>query len=162
MNNYYNNIPGEMTLEELNWLYQTAKKMNSVVEIGSLNGRSAYALLNGCKGKVYAVDTFERPGTYDAFSKNVGHFENLRVYKMKSLKAAKEFKNKSIDMVFIDANHSYEAVKADIKAWLPKTKRLICGHDYEPEQWPGVVKAVNEKFNKVKSIPNIWFYELPN
>jgi len=51
------------------------------------------------------------------------------------------------DVVFIDANHSYDAVKADINHWLHSPRlRIIAGHDYEPVHWGGVVQAVNEAF----------------
>jgi len=51
--------------------------------------------------------------------------------------------------VFIDADHSYEAVKADINAWYPKVKvgGYLCGHDFilgNPEDT--VNKAVTEIF----------------
>ena len=62
---------------------------------------------------------------------------------MPSLDAAKKFKNGSIDFLFIDGDHSYKAVKADLKAWYPKVKKggVMCGHDY-PQL--GVQKAINE------------------
>jgi hypothetical protein len=70
------------------------------------------------------------------------------------------FSDKTIDMVFIDANHTYDAVKADIEAWLPKVRKIICGHDYA-DGWPGVKQAVNEKFPQgVKTIGSIWYVEL--
>lgn len=51
----------------------------------------------------------------------------------------------SIDAVFIDADHSEEAVFADIQAWLPKVKKggIISGHDYDE---PGVRNAVQLHF----------------
>ena len=57
-------IRGWMELEELLWLNQTAKNMDSIVELGCFCGRSTYALLSGCmehnaghpNGTVYAVD----------------------------------------------------------------------------------------------------------
>lgn len=58
------------------------------------------------------------------------------------------------DLVYIDANHEYEAVKADIEAWLPLLRDggIICGHDFEAVDrsgavlFPGVRKAVEEAF----------------
>jgi len=69
-----------------------------------------------------------------------------------SMEAAKSADNHSLDFVFIDAEHTYEAVKADIQAWLPKLRpgALLSGHDYSPpgerseKGWPGVVQAVDE------------------
>jgi len=45
--------------------------------------------------------------------------------------------------VFIDGNHSYGHVRADIAAWRPKLKPggLLCGHDFHME---GVRRAVTE------------------
>jgi glyoxylase-like metal-dependent hydrolase (beta-lactamase superfamily II) len=62
-------------------------------------------------------------------------------------------------MVFIDGDHKYESVKEDIKLWLPKTKKLICGHDYQGED---VRRAVNEVLGEVDNINNIWFKVLDN
>ena len=71
---------------------------------------------------------------------------------MDSLDAAKTFKDKSVDMVFIDGGHEYEEVKADIEAWLPKTKKLICGHDHGG----GIERATQEIFNNVNVMELIW------
>jgi len=144
---------GSMNLACLEWLHEQAKKMESIVEVGSYKGRSTHALLTGCPGLVYAVDPWVtldgayRPGAFKTFLANVGYLRNLRVIQVGSPGAAGAFRNESIDMVFIDGDHSYEGVKADIKAWLPKTRKLICGHDYTPNT-PGVGRAVNEFFPK--------------
>lgn len=62
-------------------------------------------------------------------------------------------KTRFADMVFIDADHSYEACKGDILAWLPNIKPggIIALHDYRKQdtdiptqEWPGVDKAVDE------------------
>lgn len=46
--------------------------------------------------------------------------------------AAAHFADESLDFVYLDANHSYLAVRADLRAWYPKVKvgGLLCGHDY--------------------------------
>jgi len=164
--NYDNDIVGWIRPIELKWLYNTAKGMSSVVEVGSWKGRSTDALLAGCDGTVWAVDHFKGSKTErDDFHKeatekdiskifleNVGHHKNLRLLKMDSLDAAKRFKDKSVDMVFIDGGHEYEEIKADIEAWLPKVKKLICGHDYGG----GIERAANELLGDVSVFELIW------
>lgn len=52
------------------------------------------------------------------------------------------------DVVYIDADHSYESVRDDIRAWYPKVAvgGALCGHDYHTDGkvWPGVRRAVDE------------------
>ena len=164
-----NGIEGWMNGEDLLWLLNTAKEMDHIVEVGSWKGRSTYALLSGCKGTVYAIDHFLGSATeresyqaevktrdiYKDFMKNVGSFKNLQVLKMDNAEAVKQFEDNSIDMVFIDAGHTYEEVLNDIKQWLPKVKKIICGHDLDNEQ---VEKAVREIFSNKFEISkgDIW------
>lgn len=66
--------------------------------------------------------------------------------------AADTVEDGSLDMVFLDADHSEQGVRDDIAAWLPKVKAggWIAGHDYanqEPEyDFSGVKRAVDEAF----------------
>jgi hypothetical protein len=168
-------IPGFMTIQEMEWLYQQAGRMQSVAEIGSWKGRSTVALLEGCRGPVLAVDNWtghdpssngilereaDRENVYEVFRRNTSEYDNLRTFRGNSADVASlggcpaEF-----DMVFIDAEHTYEGCKADIAAWLPKAQRLICGHDYSPE-WPGVMQAVKEIIGPVRTVGTIWYKEL--
>ena len=66
--------------------------------------------------------------------------------RLPSVKAARCFDDGELDFIFIDANHRYEAVKADIETWWPKVRHggLLIGHDYEPKRFPGVCRAVDE------------------
>lgn len=59
-------------------------------------------------------------------------FPALRIVRLKSVEAALFFPEGFFDLVYIDGDHSYSSVKADIAAWLPTVKRggLIGGHDY--------------------------------
>lgn len=70
------------------------------------------------------------------------------IIKKSSVMAAREFNNKYFDFVFLDADHSYSAVKKDIKSWCPKIKPggYICGHDYHRA---GVFNAVNRMFSSM-------------
>ncbi|KKK96213.1 hypothetical protein LCGC14_2665010 [marine sediment metagenome] len=131
-----NNIKGWMSEKELEFLHDSAKDLD-VVELGSYLGRSTVALAESAK-TVSAVDHWNWKGDgllmdgteYDKFRENIDEYDNIAIYQMSTLEAAKAMIWKP-DMVFIDADHSYEAVKADIETWLPKTKQLICGHDYD-------------------------------
>lgn len=76
--------------------------------------------------------------------------------------AAKQFEDESIDMVFIDALHTYSGVKQDIKDWSPKVKKggIISGHDYGYHRFPGVKKAVDESFaiDKIRTgAEDVWW-----
>lgn len=164
-----NDIDGWMTPPELQFLYQESSKYESVVEIGSFKGRSAHALLSGLAKKVTCIDTWNyfKDGVwsdnniYQEFLDNVKKISNngrLQIIRDLSVNASKQFDDKSIDMVFIDAGHSVEDVRSDIEAWFPKAKKIICGHDYN---WPGVQEAVDNAFGqKIKLIDSIWYVEL--
>lgn len=78
-----------------------------------------------------------------------------------SHEGAEYFADGSVDCLFIDAGHSYEAVMKDIEAWLPKMKPngIMAGHDYTA--WAGVKKAVDEAFGNPHKIENdCWFIYL--
>jgi hypothetical protein len=146
--------------------------MESIVEVGSWKGRSTHALLTGCKGFVFSVDHFggspnELNGThleatqtdiYLDFKKNVGYFPNLIVMRMDSQKAATFFRSKSIDMIFIDATHTYAALKQDIISWIPICRKLICGHD---AQSCGFDEAILETLGGYTvELASIWLKDL--
>jgi hypothetical protein len=156
-------IHGWMIPDELIWLGDKAAKMRSVVEVGCLYGRSAFAILEGCQGPVYCVDPWWDDRKYHAFLRNCGHFSNLRAIRASSPEAISDVPD--VDMVFIDGDHKYPSVVADIEGWLPKTRRLICGHDYNNREYPGVKQAVDEIFGErvriaLPSPSMIWFVEL--
>ena len=50
-----------------------------------------------------------------------------------SVRAAKQFKDGYFDFVYIDADHSYDGVTADLEAWYPKVRKggMLAGHDYK-------------------------------
>lgn len=67
------------------------------------------------------------------------------VHHAESCDFAKEVPDGSVDVVYIDGDHSYECVTKDIFAYHPKLKTngYLCGHDYSVA-WPGVMSAVDE------------------
>lgn len=160
--------------EELEWLWEASKRMSSIVELGCYKGRSTYVLCSGCQGKVYAVDCHWsetlRPfvdsiqHTFPEFMENVGHFLNMVPLEMKSVDAAAPgIIPPEVDMVFIDADHAEEAVLSDLENWVPRTRKLVCGHDLNNEtktDSPGIGEAL-EKFCGMQGVQrgpgSIWF-----
>lgn len=146
---------------ELKWLAGMASTRQRIVEVGSYKGCTTRALADNTTGHVYAVDTFagsvgetqmaqeiashEPMWLQNLFEKNTADLTNIHVMVMTSLEAASfMFLNKMMaDMVFIDASHDYDSVKADLQAWIPVVYAggILCGHD---RQWDGVARAIDE------------------
>lgn len=82
------------------------------------------------------------------------------VIRSTSVEAAPLVLDGTVDLVFIDADHSYHGVRDDIEAWLPKVRAggWIGGHDYRSVRFPGVERAVHERFGKPEHGANsTWF-----
>ena len=163
-------ITGWMEPEELEWLAEQASYHTRIVEIGCFQGRSTRALAENTTGWVWAIDPWKkRPWDteavgdgdwlYEEFRKNMRDLNNVTALQMQSLAAATTFKT-PVDMVFIDGNHDYEAVKADILAWRPLLVEggLLCGHDYGWPDVPGVKQAVDELVPTVKIGKHLIWY----
>lgn len=143
-------IPGWMTDDELEWLADAAQKVNSWTEIGSHCGRSMLCVgLNLPKDARLTVVDFRlgepieaNQTLFSTYKQLRSHRQDLKISLVQSTSVeAAEFVAPS-DIVFIDANHYEEHVRADISAWRGKTNWL-CGHDYS-EAWPDVVTVVDE------------------
>jgi tetratricopeptide (TPR) repeat protein len=164
-----NTIPGWMSFKEQTFLYDTAKKMDSVVELGSWKGKSTHALCSSKCPSVTAIDTWmgskaepdahaqaKDGSVYKEFLENMKGFTNLTIIKDDINNQVDNFADKSVDMIFIDASHTYEDVLNDIRKWKPKAKKILCGHDYT-SAWSGVQNAVDEIFGKPDDVfDTIW------
>jgi len=113
---------------------------SKVVEIGVFDGDFAVENTRHLRGEYYMVDVALRPLMQTRLD---GMGSRAHFLKMKSTAAASSFEDESLDWIYIDAMHTYKAVKEDLKAWWPKLKRggLFSGHDYcvrqkEREQRP--------------------------
>ena len=132
----------------------------SFAEVGCYRGKSLFYFLMeianaGKTINATAIDSFIGTETEDTHSdvKN-GFISNMKPFEGKygiiegdSALSAKQFPDKSLDFVFIDADHRYTSVKKDITAWLPKVKSggIISGHDYG-SRCCDVIRAVGEVF----------------
>jgi len=169
LNKIYDNvkkIPSTSFMEEVMLLYAYVKElpMNcSIVELGTGLGRSTAAMAYACKGtsrKIYTIDNYVQGVK---FTNEVNTLWSTQGAKMNIMTLGLEdyvqFFNcdttdpnlilaipTPIQMIFIDAGHSYEGVKKDIEFWKPHIAKggIMCGHDWSFAYPEGieVIKAV--------------------
>lgn len=77
---------------------------------------------------------------------------NVRLIPAMTVDAA-TFWSAPIDFLYVDADHSYEGVRADLVAWVPHVRPggLIVGDDYEHPRYPGV-KHAWDKFEQIHGL----------
>lgn len=169
-------IDGWMYEPELNWLAEQASRRGRIAEVGCWMGRSTRALADNTKGPVVAVDTWKgsdedghrllladkaEDWLFNKFMTNMDG-TNVIACRLPSVVAAAQMTvaNAQFDMVFLDAGHGYEDIKADILAWGPLVANggILCGHDYHSGA-PGVIQAVDELLQGVQLFQSIWYVE---
>lgn len=117
-------------------------------EIGVELGIFSRQILSDWPGKLYLIDPWRHLENWDCSlnlsdeemeKKYLITFENVQefgdravIIRKESLKAEIDIPDESLDFVYIDANHEYEAIMADLEAWYKKVRRggIVAGHDY--------------------------------
>jgi predicted O-methyltransferase YrrM len=186
INHNYTSLEGWFNMEKQYLeLLDNVPEGGVFVELGAYKGKSTSFIVTEINNQnrniqFHTIDTFEGDSgsndeeeieayrkvnvskMFDEFSENTKHLkEHFNVIVGKSDESSKFFEDNSVDVIFIDAGHSYDAVIRDIKSWLPKIKDggIMSGHDYI--NWSGVNTAVNEIFNEVDKIDNeCWFVKI--
>jgi predicted O-methyltransferase YrrM len=129
------------------------------VELGSWQGASAIPVARAIRrwhGTLTCVDTWggeihesrETPWMLLSCVRNMRLADvcgNVRLIPTTSQEAA-QWWTEPIDYLYVDADHSYEAVRDDLAAWVPHVKPggLILGDDYWHRGFPGVKRAWDE------------------
>lgn len=132
-------------------------KTGPIVEFGTLFGLTTKLLAAEAGGyaPVLTVDNFcwnpfgLPPAMHEAFTRKILRAElacgQVQLCVCDSASFRREYRGERPAMVFLDADHSYEAVRDEI-AWARGLKvPLICGHDYGNPRF-GVTRAVDEAF----------------
>lgn len=161
---FYEQVPGWFWFQECyRRLLATLpdNRPSRFVEIGSFQGKSAcwlgVEILNSGKPvELNCVDSWKYPDEIQgaehrhAFTRNTMPIrealgDRFRVWPIDSLGAAECFGDESVDVVFIDGDHHYDAVLADISAWWPKLRvgGFMAGDDF---MMSDVCRAVVEQF----------------
>lgn len=147
------------------WLEQLVKDNGFTLgaELGVHEGVTHLHLLENClELTMIGVDRYQgiQARYWDGIQSKLQPFKDRsRFYRMSTKEAAEHIADGEIDFVFIDADHTYKSVLADIKAWLPKVRvgGYITGHDCEHD---GVKKALIEVFGKdmyETAQDDVWF-----
>jgi len=132
------------------------------VEVGVCYGLNAFQCLVCFPNlTLHLVDQYKRHDSRiakEAAEYILAPFNERIIFHVKtSEEAAQEFADGLLDFVYIDAEHDYDSVMRDIKAWLPKVKKdngVIGGHDFYVREKDslvfslknGVVNAVCKSF----------------
>lgn len=84
------------------------------------------------------VQRFDVFGTFRANVEKANSPVKLQSLVSPSADAATLLADSSFDLIFIDADHSYNAVREDIAAWRSKLRPggILCGHDCEARVTP--------------------------
>jgi len=135
--------------------WATEKPGMTIVEVGTLFGLTAREIASNVKsGRVIAVDNFSwnpfglPPKIHEAFTRRILRGSKVELVNCSSEDWRKQVKGR-IDMVFFDASHQYEDVKAECEWAKAAGIKIISGHDYgNPNPLFGVTRAVDEVFGK--------------
>lgn len=190
-NEYYGDVSAE--------IYRRGAATGIFVEIGTAYGGLSLAMLRAHPElRVIAVDPFL--GGYDGRDSMSDLFADLpkkygadfpalwahalayeagqefgcryALRHMRSEAGAAQLPSRSVDVVFVDGDHTRAGVTRDIEAWrrVLKLGRVMLFNDYQADRWPGVVEAVNEFASQTeqsvwylpqKSWGNVGLYNLP-
>lgn len=127
----------------------------TMIEVGIDTGKTTFYLLDNIPSlTIYAIDLNIQKFYNDQVKEKYG--TRLVPLQGSSHVVADQIPDNFADLVFIDADHSYDAVKKDIAAYTPKLKDtgLLTGHDID---YPGVNKAVSEEIKDFEVGPNfVW------
>lgn len=135
-------------------------------ELGLWEGTTMDTVLRECpRVSMIGVDLWKRqprnpgPENWDGWdhdkhektcrTKMAAYGDRATIIKGRTVAAAKQVEDGTLDFVFIDADHSERGVRADIKAWGPKLKPggWMMGHDIS---WQSVRAAVDDL------VPGYW------
>lgn len=140
-----------------------------VAEIGTLEGEFLSVIAKSNATEIWSIDLWQEcpenmakndsRASQDILDKMYCNIleiakidPRIHVLRKDSQVAHMDFNDKYFDLIYIDADHSYNGIKADLYNWWPKVNNggMLCGHDYIEHFLYGanvefgVIPAVNE------------------
>jgi predicted O-methyltransferase YrrM len=150
-------VKGLINKREVRLLFISAAiptAQGEILEIGSFKGRSTTILAKGAlwaaQNKIVACDYFPPPTNpndpavrprYEIFIETLernGISENVEIHRKFSAELAKDW-NRPIRLLWIDGDHSYPGVKADVDGFFPHLVpgAIVALHDIGRSRLPG-------------------------
>jgi Methyltransferase domain len=175
---YYHRTEGMISFAEFELLYNLAKKVAAgtcIVEVGSYRGRSAVALgrgsLDGSKVPVYAIEPHEQstgvlrgsqygPADRGAFYKamlDTSCYHVVRLVNLRSEFVVLKWAEK-VSLLWIDAHHTYEAVKSDFDCWAHHlAPNAIIAFDDSSQKGPATLiqELMNDGFRRISKVGKV-------
>lgn len=168
-------IQSDLTVTERVKLYNISRATQAILEIGSYTGASACCFGEALKksgfGKVICIDTWNNDAmtegnrdTWQEFQNNTASFKDyiipVRGFSTDVVDVVAKLVT-SVDLLFIDGDHSYEGVKADwefYKRFL-NSGSIVAFHDWGWAE--GVRRVIEEDVKRLviqwDSLPNLWW-----
>jgi hypothetical protein len=161
--------------DEVQKRIDTTQKVFKIAEIGVWTGKFASRILKTPNVFLYMIDRWCQPPDGDSYltsgssmalsekdifedaynrckAIHIKYKTRSKLIKCDSVEAARFVEDGSLDLVFVDGDHSEAGCRSDIAAWLPKVKRggWISGHDYDHPDQGDVKKVVDDLFLGMK------------
>lgn len=167
-------IPNVGRIDFVRWIRELG--LTTGAEIGVDHAEFSHLICeNNPQLKLYGIDPYLKYDEYREY-KDQAHLDGIyehakgvmsdcvdkgkyKFIKKKSQDALKDFKDESLDFVYIDANHEGDFPYEDIVGWAKKVRKggLVAGHDYvRIKVLNFTIKDALEKYTKEYNI-NPWF-----
>ena len=167
----------EMKLRNRTWVrvwddFMKKYKCEYICELGVSKGANFHEMIKTKPKLAVAIDAWIEDGVISRndsrfsqaeldrqcqeFMTSVADKPFVKVCREYTFDAVKRFPDNYFDLVYIDADHSYEGCLRDIEDWFPKVKtgKFLFGDDYQIYEGRhagikfGVIEAVNEFVKK--------------
>ena len=147
------NSAGSINFDDLKTIIEYCTDKGLVIELGTNIGTTTECLSLAAK-KVISIDVFENidlienqnsrkvyaesirvnQHTFDTIRKKLYPCTNVTLHCGLSYSFTNFYSDDSVDVLFVDADHSVEGVTKDFEAWTSKVKQkgFILFHDYHP------------------------------
>jgi len=153
----------------------------TICELGISRGKNFQLMIEHDPKEAVAVDAWINDGIisrndmgfsqevldeqYECFKSSITTKPFVKLIRDYTDKAAKRFPDNYFDLIYIDADHTFEGCKKDLEAWYPKLKkgRFFIGDDFSNSttKYTKVKFGVKPAVGKFAERNNLKIYELP-